>query len=74
MDGELLANEESDKLVDAIINKDLSWEEHIAKIGPTVNRKFARAIYQHRLEKLSSMPLYCHTWTLVVLYGAVYHM
>ncbi len=41
MDGKMLENVESEKLLGAIINKNLSWEEHIAKIVSTVNRKLA---------------------------------
>ena len=39
---ELLTDVESDKLLGAIINKHLSWEEHIAKIVATVNKKLRR--------------------------------
>ncbi len=41
MDGQLLANVESDKLLGVMININLSWEEHIAKIVSIVNKKLA---------------------------------
>ncbi len=41
MDGQLLANVESDKHLGVMISKDLSWEEHITKIVLTVNKKLA---------------------------------
>ncbi len=41
MDGQLLANVESDKLIGVMISKNLSWEEHIAKNVSTVNKTLA---------------------------------
>ncbi len=41
MDGYLLANVESDKPLSVMINKNLSWEEHLTKIVSTVNKKLA---------------------------------